>query len=258
MCMCHCMLFLCFLLLGISSICFFHDRHDTFFKPHFLFVFVYEPLRYLSLFDSRFRPHLTMTILILSLSGQFRTDIEVFPSHPIIPKRKALTFDAQEVIQGTNSPTEPRFVPLPPHSPSHPLIITNTYPPPPHRVHSHATTATLINFCHCEGIVCDTILPYLDPFVERLFKLLNTPGDSAPVRRHGQEQAITALWMRMKLRLRRYVVFCVWGKRIGADSLLVVSVIVLPVDYAAAAECPEECGGAGLSQAKECVELIGE
>ena len=45
----------------------------------------------------------------------------------------------------------------------------------------------------------------------------------------------------------------VWGKQIGTDSLLVVGVIALPVDYAAAAEC----GGAGLSQAKECVGLIG-
>jgi len=112
-CMCRCMLFLCFLLLGVSSIRFFHDRHYTFFKPHFLFVFIYQPLRYLSLFDSRFRPHLTMTILILSLSGQFRTDLEVFHSRPIVPKRKALTFGAQEAIQGTNSPTEPRFVLLP-------------------------------------------------------------------------------------------------------------------------------------------------
>jgi hypothetical protein len=50
----------------------------------------------------------------------------------------------------------------------------------------------------------------------------------------------------------------VWGKRIGADSLLVVSVIALPIDYATAAECPEECGAAGLLQAKECVGLIGE
>jgi hypothetical protein len=56
----------------------------------------------------------------------------------------------------------------------------------------------------------------------------------------------------MKLRLRRYVVLR-GGKWIGADSLLVVDMIALPVDYAAAAEC----GGAGLSQAKECVGLIG-
>jgi len=33
----------------------------------------------------------------------------------------------------------------------------------------------------------------------------------------------------MKLFLQRYVVLRVWGKRIGADSLLVVGVIALPV-----------------------------
>jgi len=46
----------------------------------------------------------------------------------------------------------------------------------------------------------------------------------------------------------------VWGKWIGADSLLVVGVIALPVD---AAECAVECGGAGLLQAKEYGGLIG-
>jgi hypothetical protein len=61
----------------------------------------------------------------------------------------------------------------------------------------------------------------------------------------------------MKLRLRRYVVLRVWGKWINTDSLLVVGVIALPVDYAIAAECAAECGGAGLSQAKECMGLIG-
>ena len=62
----------------------------------------------------------------------------------------------------------------------------------PRRVHSHAAAA-LINFC--EGVERDTLLPYLDPIVERLLKLLNAAGDPATVRRYVQEQAITTLAM---------------------------------------------------------------
>lgn len=58
----------------------------------------------------------------------------------------------------------------------------------PDRVHSHAAAA-LINFC--EGVECKTLLPYLDPIVERLLKLLNLPNE----RRYVQEQAITTLAM---------------------------------------------------------------
>jgi hypothetical protein len=61
------------------------------------------------------------------------------------------------------------------------------------RVHSHAAAA-LINFC--EGVERDTLLPYLDPIVERLLKLLNNPAGNPPmVRRYVQEQAITTLAM---------------------------------------------------------------
>ncbi|KAF6749808.1 armadillo-type protein [Ephemerocybe angulata] len=60
------------------------------------------------------------------------------------------------------------------------------------RVHSHAAAA-LINFC--EGVERDTLLPYLDPIVERLLKLLNPEGDHAGVKRYVQEQAITTLAM---------------------------------------------------------------
>jgi hypothetical protein len=60
------------------------------------------------------------------------------------------------------------------------------------RVHAHAASA-LINFC--EGVERDTLLPYLDPIVERLLKLLNPAGDPALVRRYVQEQAITTLAM---------------------------------------------------------------
>jgi hypothetical protein len=51
------------------------------------------------------------------------------------------------------------------------------------REHSHAAEA-LINFC--EGVEPDTLLPYLDPIVERLLKLLNPPGEKVPkdVRRY--------------------------------------------------------------------------
>ncbi|KDR69484.1 hypothetical protein GALMADRAFT_128597 [Galerina marginata CBS 339.88] len=63
---------------------------------------------------------------------------------------------------------------------------------PEPRVHAHAASA-LINFC--EGVERDTLLPYLDPIVERLLKLLNPPADQAHVRRYVQEQAITTLAM---------------------------------------------------------------
>ena len=57
------------------------------------------------------------------------------------------------------------------------------------RVHAHAAAA-LINFC--EVVERDTLLPYLDPIVEHLLKLLNYPaGNPSMVRRHVQEQAIT-------------------------------------------------------------------
>ena len=59
-------------------------------------------------------------------------------------------------------------------------------------MHAHAASA-LINFC--EGVERDTLLPYLDPIVERLLKLLNPAGDPALVRRYVQEQAITTLAM---------------------------------------------------------------
>ena len=59
-------------------------------------------------------------------------------------------------------------------------------------MHSHAAAA-LINFC--EGVERDTLLPYLDPIVERLFKLLNPDGDQTQVKRYVQEQVITTLAM---------------------------------------------------------------
>ncbi|KAJ6487827.1 armadillo-type protein [Mycena sanguinolenta] len=60
------------------------------------------------------------------------------------------------------------------------------------RVHSHAAAA-LINFC--EGVERDVLLPYLEPIVERLLKLLDPTGDPATVQRYVQEQAITTLAM---------------------------------------------------------------
>ena len=60
-------------------------------------------------------------------------------------------------------------------------------------MHSHAAAA-LINFC--EGVERDTLLPYLDPIVERLLKLLNPADDPArQVKRYVQEQAVTTLAM---------------------------------------------------------------
>lgn len=64
---------------------------------------------------------------------------------------------------------------------------------PESRVHSHAAAA-LINFC--EGIERDTLVPYLDPIVERLLKLLDPPADGVKQpKRYVQEQVITTLAM---------------------------------------------------------------
>jgi hypothetical protein len=51
----------------------------------------------------------------------------------------------------------------------------------------------LINFC--EGVERDTLLPFLDPIVERLLKLLNPEADQSMARRYVQEQVITTLAM---------------------------------------------------------------
>ncbi|KAJ7594828.1 armadillo-type protein [Mycena floridula] len=75
-------------------------------------------------------------------------------------------------------------------------VLIPTLEDPVPRVHSHAASA-LINFC--EGVERDTLLPYLDPIVERLLHLLNPEGTSGdgqkPVKRYVQEQAITTLAM---------------------------------------------------------------
>jgi len=75
------------------------------------------------------------------------------------------------------------------------LFPTPCFGPIPYesRVHAHAAAA-LINFC--EGAERDTLLPYLDPIVERLLKLLNPVQDGGrPTKRYVQEQAVTTLAM---------------------------------------------------------------
>jgi hypothetical protein len=47
-------------------------------------------------------------------------------------------------------------------------------------VHSDAA-AVHINFC--EGVELDTLVPYLDPIIERLLKILNPTGDNAKPRK---------------------------------------------------------------------------
>jgi hypothetical protein len=60
-------------------------------------------------------------------------------------------------------------------------------------VHAHAAAA-LINFC--EGVERNTLIPYLDPIVERLLKMLNPNAeDGKQVKGYVQEQAITTLAM---------------------------------------------------------------
>ena len=45
------------------------------------------------------------------------------------------------------------------------------------------------------GVERETLLPYLDPIVERLLKLLNPGAAEGTVKRHVQEQTITTLAM---------------------------------------------------------------
>jgi hypothetical protein len=90
---------------------------------------------------------------------------------------------------------EPRCVPIP--SPLLPLLASLPKLTSPRRVHSHAAAA-LINFC--EGVERNTLLPYLDPIVERPLKLLNPANANAnqnpkQPKRYVQEQAITTLAM---------------------------------------------------------------
>ncbi|CAL1712081.1 unnamed protein product [Somion occarium] len=73
-------------------------------------------------------------------------------------------------------------------------VLIHTLEAPEPRVHAHAAAA-LINFC--EGVERDILLPYLDPIVERLLKLLNpgASGEGKQPKRYVQEQAITTLAM---------------------------------------------------------------
>lgn len=64
--------------------------------------------------------------------------------------------------------------------------------PTSNRVHAHAAAA-LINFC--EGVEHDTLVPYLDPIVEQLLKLLSPGNGKDPTKRYVQEQVITSLAM---------------------------------------------------------------
>jgi len=130
-----------------------------------------------------------MTIRILTQTSHHPVANNVWIwRHCLCPAKqnKTLTanfFRPQEVIPGTYHPqlfavisltlenSEPRFVPLPSApagNKNHPSSIL-------HRTESHTDAVALINFC--ESITLDTLLPYLDSLVERLFKLLNAPGD---------------------------------------------------------------------------------
>ncbi|PPR02026.1 hypothetical protein CVT26_008720 [Gymnopilus dilepis] len=98
-------------------------------------------------------------------------------SHPRM--RGQLCTDLEEIIQK-------RF-----HEQLFAVLIPALEEPEP-RVHAHAASA-LINFC--EAVERETLLPYLDPIVERLLQLLNPNGDGQNTKRYVQEQAITTLAM---------------------------------------------------------------
>lgn len=67
-------------------------------------------------------------------------------------------------------------------TPSRPIVVLTAFDFWPHRVHAHAAAA-LINFC--EGVERDTLIPYLDPIVERLLKLLNPTGQGLATDANG-------------------------------------------------------------------------
>ncbi|KAI0032084.1 ARM repeat-containing protein [Vararia minispora EC-137] len=72
-------------------------------------------------------------------------------------------------------------------------VLIPTLEAPEARVHAHAAAA-LINFC--EGVKQETLVPYLDPIVERLLALLNpSDGSGRVAKRYVQEQAVTTLAM---------------------------------------------------------------
>ncbi|KAJ3489813.1 hypothetical protein NLI96_g1842 [Meripilus lineatus] len=91
-----------------------------------------------------------------------------------------LCTDLEEIISGT------RY-----HQQVFNSLIPSLEAPEP-RVHAHAAAA-LINFC--EGVDRDTLIPYLDPIVERLLKLLNPGIEGKAPKRYVQEQVITTLAM---------------------------------------------------------------
>ena len=130
--------------------------------------------------------------------------------------------------------------------------VCSTFIPFPNRnahilcsVHAHAASA-LINFC--EGVERDTLLPYLDPIVERLLKLLNPQASPTQVRRYVQEQAITTLAMVADASETTFVK--VRPPVVAQEGrLMLMRGAALWDDHATAAECPTECGRCGLPKA---------
>jgi hypothetical protein len=112
-------------------------------------------------------------------------------------------------------------------------------------VHAHAAAA-LINFC--EGVERDTLLPYLDPIVERLLKLLNPVQDgSRPTKRYVQEQAITTLAMVADASETTFAkVNIFFPLREMVDILILI--VALFIDHAAPAQRTEKCKFSGISQ----------
>ena len=136
-------------------------------------------------------------------------------------------------------------------------------------VHSHAAAA-LINFC--EGVEHDTLIPYLDPIVERLLKLLHSSGGNASsntsssgngVSRGGahgfgyvQEQVVTTLAMVADASEATFAKVCV--HYVDRDSFLICSVtsrVVGPrdltalfVNNATTFECSPTCEWCGAQE----------
>jgi len=71
------------------------------------------------------------------------------------------------------------------------VVLTQALEDPKSRIHCQAT-ASLTKLC--EGIDQAALVPYLDPIIERLLKLISPPGDNATQpKRYVVEQVISTL-----------------------------------------------------------------
>jgi hypothetical protein len=158
--------------------------------------------------------------LTISIRGQLCTDLEEVIQAQYHQQIFAALIPTLEV-------PEPRYTPILPQSRASDCGLIDS------RVHAHAAAA-LINFC--EGVERDTLLPYLDPIVDRLLKLLNPVQEgSRPTKRYVQEQAVTTLAMVADASETTFAKVRVPILRDG-NATIYLTIIALFLDHAAPAQ----------------------